>query len=205
MKIGYARTSTIEQNYSLEDQIEKLEQMGCEKIFSEQVSSVQERPEFQTCIEFAREGDVVVITKLDRFARSITDLWKHITILEEKGVSLHILDLNLDTATPTGRLQITLLGGIAQWEREMMLERQRIGIAKAKAGREIQRSCAYRTTDGEGHSITSSSGYETISDCEGTQYRCRICLPIQINQVLPRNNLFGSVHQIFLSSRRFKF
>ena len=140
MKIGYARTSTIEQNYSLEDQIEKLEQMGCEKIFSEQVSSVQERPEFQTCIEFAREGDVVVITKLDRFARSITDLWKHITILEEKGVSLHILDLNLDTATPTGRLQITLLGGIAQWEREMMLERQRIGIAKAKAGREIQRT-----------------------------------------------------------------
>ena len=133
MKIGYARTSTIEQNYSLEDQIEKLEQMGCEKIFSEQVSSVQERPEFQTCIEFAREGDVVVITKLDRFARSITDLWKHITILEQKGVSLHILDLNLDTATPTGRLQITLLGGIAQWEREMMLERQRIGIAKAKA------------------------------------------------------------------------
>jgi DNA invertase Pin-like site-specific DNA recombinase len=133
MKIGYARTSTIEQNYSLEDQIEKLEQMGCEKIFSEQVSSVQERPEFQTCIEFAREGDVVVITKLDRFARSITDLWKHITKLEQKGASLHILDLNLDTATPTGRLQITLLGGIAQWEREMMLERQRIGIAKAKA------------------------------------------------------------------------
>ena len=132
MKIGYARTSTIEQNYSLEDQIEKLEQMGCEKIFSEQVSSVQERPEFQTCIEFAREGDVVVITKLDRFARSITDLWKHITKLEQKGASLHILDLNLDTATPTGRLQITLLGGIAQWEREMMLERQRIGIAKAK-------------------------------------------------------------------------
>ena len=133
MKIGYARTSTIEQNYSLEDQIEKLEQMGCEKIFNEQVSSVQERPEFQTCIEFAREADVVVITKLDRFARSITDLWKHITKLEQKGVSLHILDLNLDTATPTGRLQITLLGGIAQWEREMMLERQRIGIAKAKA------------------------------------------------------------------------
>ena len=75
MKIGYARTSTIEQNYSLEDQIEKLERMGCEKIFNEQVSSVQERPEFQTCIEFAREGDVVVITKLDRFARSITELW----------------------------------------------------------------------------------------------------------------------------------
>ena len=69
---------------------------------------------------------------LDRFARSITDLWKHITALEEKGAALQILDLNLDTSTPNGRLQITLLGGIAQWEREMMLERQKVGIAKAK-------------------------------------------------------------------------
>ena len=133
MKIGYARTSTLKQDYSLEDQIERLEKEGCEKIFSEQVSSVQDRPEFDRCIDFAREGDVVVITKLDRFARSITDLWKHITTLEEKGADLHILDLNMDTSTPTGRLQITLLGGIAQWEREMMLERQRVGIAKAKA------------------------------------------------------------------------
>ena len=133
MKIGYARTSTIEQNYSLEDQIERLELQGCEKVFAEQVSSIQSRPEFDRCIEFAREGDVVVITKLDRFARSITDLWKHISTLEEKGAALHILDLNLDTSTPTGRLQITLLGGIAQWEREMMLERQRVGIARAKA------------------------------------------------------------------------
>lgn len=133
MKIGYARTSTVEQNYSLEDQIERLQQQGCEKVFAEQVSSIQSRPEFERCIEFAREGDVVVITKLDRFARSITDLWKHITTLEEKGAALHIIDLNLDTSTPTGRLQITLLGGIAQWEREMMLERQKVGIAKAKA------------------------------------------------------------------------
>jgi DNA invertase Pin-like site-specific DNA recombinase len=132
MKIGYARTSTIEQNYSLQDQVERLETKGCEKIFSEKVSSVQSRPEFEKCMDFAREGDTVVITKLDRFARSITDLWKHITTLEEKGSALKILDLNLDTSTPNGRLQITLLGGIAQWEREIMLERQKVGIAKAK-------------------------------------------------------------------------
>jgi len=132
MKIGYARTSTIEQNYSLEDQVERLDSQGCQKIFSEKVSSVSSRPEFEKCIEFAREGDTVVITKLDRFARSITDLWRHITILEEKGASLHILDLSLDTSTPNGRLQITLLGAIAQWEREMMLERQKVGIAKAQ-------------------------------------------------------------------------
>ena len=102
MKIGYARTSTIEQNYSLEDQIEKLEQMGCEKIFSEQVSSVQERPEFQTCIEFAREGDVVVITKLDRFARSITDLgntspnWNKRVSLYTYWISILILPPQLE-------------------------------------------------------------------------------------------------------------
>ena len=132
MKIGYARTSTIEQSYSLEDQVERLGSQGCEKIFAEKVSSIQSRPEFEKCIEFAREGDTVVITKLDRFARSITDLWRHITALEEKGASLHILDLSLDTSTPNGRLQITLLGGIAQWEREMMLERQKVGIAKAQ-------------------------------------------------------------------------
>ena len=86
MKIGYARTSTIDQKYSLEDQIEKLERESCEKIFSEKVSSVQSRPEFDRCIDFAREGDVVVITKLDRFARSITDLWKNIEVLESKVV-----------------------------------------------------------------------------------------------------------------------
>ena len=133
MKIGYARTSTVEQNYSLEHQIERLEKEGCEKIFSEQVSSIEQRPEFQKAIEFARDGDTLVITKLDRFARSITDLWKHIEILKEKGVSIQILDLHLDTNSPTSRLQISLLGAIAEWEREMMLERQRIGIAKAKA------------------------------------------------------------------------
>ena len=133
MKIGYARTSTVEQKYSLEHQIERLEKEGCEKIFSEQVSSIEQRPEFQKAIEFARDGDTLVITKLDRFARSITDLWKHIEILKEKGVSIQILDLHLDTNSPTSRLQISLLGAIAEWEREMMLERQRIGIAKAKA------------------------------------------------------------------------
>ena len=133
MKIGYARTSTVEQNYSLEHQIELLKNEGCEQIFSEQVSSIERRPEFDRAMEFARAGDTLVITKLDRFARSITDLWKHIEVLKEKAVSIHILDLNLDTNSPTSRIQISLLGAIAQWEREMMLERQRIGIAKAKA------------------------------------------------------------------------
>ena len=133
MKIAYCRTSTISQDYSLEHQREKLENEGCEKIFSEQVSSVDKRPEFEKALEFCREGDVLIITKLDRFARSIIDLWKHIQLLEDKGAALQVLDMNLETKTANGRLQVSLLASIAQWEREMMLERQRVGIAKAKA------------------------------------------------------------------------
>ena len=133
MKIGYARTSSVDQNYSLDAQLERLNQEGCEKVFSEQVSSVDRRPEFEKALEFCREGDVLIITKLDRFARSIIDLWKHIQLLEDKGAALQVLDMNLDTKTANGRLQVSLLASISQWEREMMLERQRIGIAKAKA------------------------------------------------------------------------
>jgi len=133
MKIGYARTSTVDQNYSLDAQLERLNQEGCEKVFSEQVSSVDRRPEFEKALEFCREGDVLIITKLDRFARSIIDLWKHIQLLEDKGAAFQVLDMNLDTKTANGRLQVSLLASIAQWEREMMLERQRVGIAKAKA------------------------------------------------------------------------
>ena len=79
MRIGYARTSTSNQKYSLENQIEKLTNNGCEKIFSEEISSVSaKRPAFDSAIEFARDGDTLVVTTLSRFARSISDLWKHV-------------------------------------------------------------------------------------------------------------------------------
>lgn len=133
MKIGYARTSTDHQKYSLENQTEKLLESGCEKVFSEEVSSVSSsRPEFESALEFCREGDTLVVTTLSRFARSISDMWKHIEVLKEKGVSVSILDINLDTSTPTGTLMLNLLGSIYQFEREILLERQKIGIAKAK-------------------------------------------------------------------------
>jgi DNA invertase Pin-like site-specific DNA recombinase len=76
---------------------------------------------------------VFVVTKLDRFARSITDLWKNVERLKAKGVELMIVDMNLDTSTPTGKLLLSLMGSIAEFEREILLERQRVGIAKAKA------------------------------------------------------------------------
>lgn len=133
MEIGYARTSTDQQKYSLEDQIEKLTQTGCEKIFSEEVSSVSnKRTEFLKAIEFARDGDTIVVTTLSRFARSISDLWKNVEKLEAKGVSFKILDMNLDTKTPTGKLLLSMLGAVYQFEREILLERQMVGIEKAK-------------------------------------------------------------------------
>ena len=133
MLIGYCRTSTVEQKYGLVAQVEALDKEGVEKIFSEQVSSVAKRPELESALEFCREGDVLVVTKLDRLARSILDLWKIVTRLEEKKVELKILDLNLDTATPTGRLMLSMMGALAQFEREILLLRQAEGIQRAKA------------------------------------------------------------------------
>jgi DNA invertase Pin-like site-specific DNA recombinase len=133
MKIGYARTSTLDQVASFEAQQRVLQGAGCDKIFAEQVSSVAHRDQLTQALDFAREGDCLVVTKLDRLARSMADLVVIMQRLEAKGVSLVVLDLNLDTSTPTGKLMLNLLGSIAQFERELMLERQREGIAKAKA------------------------------------------------------------------------
>ncbi len=133
MIIGYARTSTIEQVSGFESQIMELQNAGCEKIFREQVSSIAIRIQLESAIEFVREGDVFVVTKIDRLARSISDLMAIIKSLEKKRVGLRILNLGIDTDTPTGKLMLTVLGGIAQFEREIMLERQREGVARAKA------------------------------------------------------------------------
>lgn len=133
MIVGYARTSTVEQMAGFESQLRELQASSCEKIFQEQVSSVATRAQLQAAIEFVREGDVLMVTKLDRLARSISDLLTIIQALEGKKVGLRILNLGMDTQTPTGRLMLTVLAGIAQFEREIMLERQREGVAKAKA------------------------------------------------------------------------
>jgi DNA invertase Pin-like site-specific DNA recombinase len=135
MIVGYARTSTIEQKAGYEAQIAELTQAGCTKLFKEQVSSVDvaAREQLSLALDFVREGDVFVVTKLDRLARSMANLMQIAAQLEAKGASLRILNLGVDTATPTGKLILTVMGGIAQFEREIMLERQREGIAKAKS------------------------------------------------------------------------
>lgn len=133
MKVGYARTSTAEQEAGLGAQQRDLEAAGCAKLFAEQISSVAKREQLEAALDFVREGDVLVVTKLDRLARSMADLVHIMQRLEAKGCALVILALNLDTSTPTGKLMLNLLGSIAQFERELMLERQKEGIAKAKA------------------------------------------------------------------------
>jgi len=133
MIVGYARTSTIEQIAGFESQLLALKKAGCEKIYQEQVSSVGNRVQLDAAMEFVREHDTLVVTKLDRLARSMKDLMDIIQELDRKKVGLRILDLGIDTQTPTGKLMLTILGGIAQFEREVMLERQREGVNKAKS------------------------------------------------------------------------
>lgn len=135
MMIGYARTSTLDQTAGLEAQTRDLTSAGCERIFEEQVSSVDvvKREQLTEALAYAREGDTLVVTKLDRLARSVAHLVDLLAQLEAKSVALRILAMGIDTSTPTGKLMLTILGGVAEFEREIMLERQREGIAKAKA------------------------------------------------------------------------
>lgn len=130
--VGYARTSTLDQIAGLESQITDLAAIGAEKIFREQVSSVAERGELDAAMNYVREGDTFVVTKIDRLARSVSGLVAIADDLKGKGVTLRVLTPDIDTSTPMGQLLLNLIGSIAQFEREIMLERQREGIAKAK-------------------------------------------------------------------------
>lgn len=132
--VGYARTSTADQIAGLEDQIEDLKRAGCARIFSEQVSAVdRHRPQLEAALDWLRSGDTFIVTKPDRLARSVTDLLSIVERLRSKDVTVRILSMHLDTSNPTSMLSLSILAAVSQWEREIMLERQRAGIAKAKA------------------------------------------------------------------------
>lgn len=136
MLIGYARTSTVEQEAGLEAQQRDLAAAGCNKVFAEQVSSLASRAQLEAALDYAREGDALVVTKPDRLARSTADLLAIVGRLEAKGAGLVVLsmgDERLDTRNPTSKLMLTILGAVAAWEVSIMKERQKEGIAKAKA------------------------------------------------------------------------
>lgn len=135
MLIGYARTSTTDQRAGLAAQERDLGAAGCERLFSEQVSSVMQRAKLAECLAFLREGDALAVTKPDRLARSTAELLAIEADLSKRGIGMVILSMGgerLDTRNPTSKLMLTILAGVATWEREIMLERQREGIAKAK-------------------------------------------------------------------------
>lgn len=135
MRVGYARTSTVEQQAGLDAQIRDLKNAGAERVFFEQVSSLSQRDQLAEVLRFVREGDELILTKPDRLARSTAELLKIAEELKVRKIKLIILSLggqHFDASTPTGQLMLTMLGAIAQFERELMLERQREGIAKAR-------------------------------------------------------------------------
>jgi DNA invertase Pin-like site-specific DNA recombinase len=137
--VGYARTSTAEQEAGLLAQLRDLEEAGCTKIFQEQVSSMGERAELERALDYVRGSDTLVVTKVDRLARStvgLLEIVKRLQAVEDGGAGLRVLNLGgetVDTKSATGKPILTIFAGFAQFEREMMLERQREGIAKAKA------------------------------------------------------------------------
>lgn len=131
MNVAYIRVSTVEQNEAR--QLEALEKYNIDKWFTEKVSAKDtNRPQLQAMLDFAREGDTVYIHEFSRLARSTKDLLEIVEELNNKGVQLVSNKENLDTSTPTGKLMLTMIGAIAEFERQQILERQKEGIAIAK-------------------------------------------------------------------------
>ena len=136
IKVGYCRTSTVDQVAGLEAQVRDLKAFGCEEIFSEQISAVAKRDRLAEALRFVRRGDILVVTKPDRLARSTTELLKIVEDLDQRGCGLVMLSMSgqqIDTRSPTGKLMVTLLAAISEFERGLLLERQREGVAKAKS------------------------------------------------------------------------
>lgn len=132
MEVGYIRVSTAEQNE--QRQVEAMKSFQIEKLFVEKVSAKDmHRPKLQEMLEFVREGDTVHIHDFSRLARSTADLLNIVDTLNRKGVTLISNKENIDTSTPTGKLMLTFIGAIAEFERQNLLDRQREGIALAKA------------------------------------------------------------------------
>lgn len=131
--VGYARVSTGQQDHTT--QVERLTAAGADKVFSEKRSGLDGgRPELARCLEYVRDGDTLIVTKLDRLARSTADLYRIVTSLADKGVGFKVLDdTQVDTTTRTGKLIMGILALIAEFETEIRRERQMEGIAKAKA------------------------------------------------------------------------
>lgn len=132
MLVGYARVSTTDQRADL--QIKSLREKGCERVFDEQASGASvDRPQLSAALNFMREGDCLVVWKLDRLARSIRQLIQTVDLLDGRGVGLQSVTENIDTTSPSGRLVFHVFGALAEFERSIIRERTKAGLAAAKA------------------------------------------------------------------------
>ena len=134
MKVGYSRTSSLQQVGGLEVQVQTLQDFGCEKIFSEQVSGTSTigRDKLRECLDFVREGDELVITRVDRIARSVLDLQLIVKELTEKGVNITATEQPISTKDATSKCFLDMLGVFAELETNLRKERQMEGIKLAK-------------------------------------------------------------------------
>jgi DNA invertase Pin-like site-specific DNA recombinase len=136
MHIGYARVSTDDQH--TENQIEQLKKAGCERIYEEHASGGRwDRPELQDCLKHIRKGDTLVVWKLDRLTRSLSDLLRILAKVDEAGAGFKSLTESIDTTQPAGRLMMNMLGSFNQFEREIMKERTKLGLMRARANDRI--------------------------------------------------------------------
>jgi DNA invertase Pin-like site-specific DNA recombinase len=134
--IGYARVSTEDQH--TENQIEQLKKAGCERIYKENASGGRwDRPELHKALEHLRRGDVLVCWKLDRLSRSLSDLLRILLKVDEAGAKFKSLTEELDTTTPTGRMVMQVVGSFAEFERSIIKERTKLGLARARANGRI--------------------------------------------------------------------
>jgi DNA invertase Pin-like site-specific DNA recombinase len=132
MKIGYARVSTLDQ--SLDRQLDNLQTQGCERIYQEKITGTKtERPELKRMMEILRSGDILVVESFSRLSRSTKDLLAMVDHLQSMKVNLISLKEQLDTTTATGKLMLTMLSGISQFERDIIAERTAEGLRAARA------------------------------------------------------------------------
>ena len=165
MKIGYARVSTREQH--LDMQLEALRAAGCEKIFSEKMTGCQQnRPELDACLNFLREGDTLVVYKLDRLGRSLKNILTLLEDFKNKGILFTSLQDCISTEGATGQLMANILGAFAQFERDLIYERTQEGkrIAKEKASNSAGRRLSTKTTSPNRKAASSSTNQEHQSE-----------------------------------------
>ncbi len=169
MRVGYIRVSTVHQHTDRQE--DSLEQMNVEKVFIEKVSGKdRRRPQLKAMMEFVQEGDVVVVHELSRLARSVVDLYDIAKELNDKGVSLESLKEDIDLTSATGKLTFGIMAVMAQFERDLLLERQKEGIAAAKArGKRWGRENIYGTDERLVHDVFSKYYAKKMTYAEATE------------------------------------